>query len=49
MFRVVFHHYQELITLYLQYLALMRPVLLPVPFNHVHDMYQYRAHQCQIL
>jgi len=25
-----FTHHQELITLYLQYLALMRPVLLPV-------------------
>ena len=29
-FRWYFTHHQELITLYLQYLALMRPVLLPV-------------------
>jgi len=38
-------HHQELITLYLQYLALMRPLLLPVvnvagrefPPSHVHN------------
>jgi len=29
-FRWYFIHHQELITLYVQYLALMRPVLLPV-------------------
>jgi len=38
-----FTHHQELITLYLQYLALMRPLLLPVvnvarfQSSHVHD------------
>ena len=40
------NHHQELITLHLQYLALMRPLLPPVvnvagwelfPFSHVHD------------
>ena len=38
MFRVIHHH--EFITLYLQYLALMRPVLLHVVnvASHVHNM-----------
>jgi len=33
-----FTHHQELITLYVQYLALMRPVVNVA--SHVHNMYQ---------
>jgi len=45
-----FTHHQELITLYLLYLALMGPLLLPVvkgpelQFPSIHDRYQYRLH-----
>ena len=35
-------HHQELMSLYLQHLALLRPLLLPVVHvtRHVHDRYQ---------